>query len=247
MKKYAVIGGNVSHSLSPDFHREFGKATGIELVYETINSTKETFNQDVRDFFESGGLGLNVTAPFKEMAHKLCDVKVERVCSVNTIYKHNDLLVGRNTDGIAFINSLNSINFSLFHKRILIIGTGGVVSAIIYSILEENPQCIMICGRNHNKAIEIANYIDEVNVDAVRHDDILFNIDVIINATSFDIVPKYLDNKISSSTLAYDINYNGTKFLEWAETKNLNICNGRRMLREVAKNSFYIWHGKVID
>lgn len=33
MKKYAVIGGDVTNSLSPDFHREFGKATGIELVY----------------------------------------------------------------------------------------------------------------------------------------------------------------------------------------------------------------------
>ena len=89
--------------------------------------------------------------------------------------------------------------------------------------------------------------MDLVNSDAVRHDDILFNIDVIINATSSDIVPKYLDNKISETTLAYDINYNGTKFLEWAESKNLSVCNGKRMLREVAKNSFYIWHGKVIE
>lgn len=55
MKKYAVIGGNVTNSLSPAFNKEFAKLIGIDITYETINSTKATFNQDVRDFFESGG------------------------------------------------------------------------------------------------------------------------------------------------------------------------------------------------
>lgn len=248
MKKYAVIGGNVTNSLSPAFNKEFAKLIGIDITYETINSTKATFNQDVRDFFESGGLGLNVTAPFKEMAYELCDLVQEFNGSINTIYKCDNHLVGHSTDGIAFINSLKSVQYSLCYKRILIIGSGGVVRAILPSILSENPDCVMICSRDFNKAVALANNINKRNVFAVQHDMITDNIiDIIINATSFDIVPKHLDDKISSSTLAYDLNYNGTKFLDWAESKNLSVCNGRRMLREVAKLSCYIWHGEVID
>ena len=72
--KFAVIGNPVNHSLSPDIHLYFASQFELEhFSYTKIQSYENNFEKDVNDFFKNGGIGLNVTVPFKGLAYNLCD------------------------------------------------------------------------------------------------------------------------------------------------------------------------------
>ena len=73
MKKFAVIGQPIKHSLSPSIHSEFAKDAGIDISYEAIEIDPKDFEQRVIQLFESGYEGLNVTLPLKELAYNLAD------------------------------------------------------------------------------------------------------------------------------------------------------------------------------
>ena len=65
MKKFAVIGQPIKHSLSPKIHNEFAKETGIDISYEALEVDPKDFKQKAMQLFESGYTGLNVTLPLK--------------------------------------------------------------------------------------------------------------------------------------------------------------------------------------
>ena len=73
MKKFAVIGRPIKHSLSPRIHSEFAKELGIDISYEAIEVAPKDFNSVTKQLFENGYDGLNVTLPLKELAYSLSD------------------------------------------------------------------------------------------------------------------------------------------------------------------------------
>ena len=70
---YAVMGNPIAHSLSPEIHRLFAKQTKRALTYDKLQVDTLSFEQDVKAFFHKGGLGLNITMPFKERAFALSE------------------------------------------------------------------------------------------------------------------------------------------------------------------------------
>ena len=75
---YAVVGNPISHSKSPRIHSLFASETGESLEYTAIQAPLDEFAGTVKQFFERGGKGLNVTVPFKEQAWRLADRRTER-------------------------------------------------------------------------------------------------------------------------------------------------------------------------
>src|SRR5690606_17000525 len=91
--RYAVIGHPVSHSRSPFIHARFAAQTGQQLTYTTIDATPADFARTVREFFEGGGKGLNVTIPHKEMAVRCATEltpRARRAGAVNTLAARAD-------------------------------------------------------------------------------------------------------------------------------------------------------------
>src|ERR1700712_2538960 len=76
--RYIVIGNPVAHSLSPEIHARFAEATGEAIAYERLLVPEGEFEPRVREFFESGGRGANVTLPFKEEALRFARGASER-------------------------------------------------------------------------------------------------------------------------------------------------------------------------
>ena len=138
MKKYCVIGNPIEHSLSPELHGFWIKKNNINAVYEKIKLEEE----DLKDFIDKIRNdkihGINVTVPFKNKVIKYLDklsLEVETTDSVNTIYKSGKDIVGHNTDVAGFELGLRHSKINVLHKSIFILGAGGVVPSIIYSLL----------------------------------------------------------------------------------------------------------------
>ena len=64
--KAGVLGREISYSLSPQIQKLFAKAADIEIDYK-IYDVEDDPIAFIYDFFKKGGIGLNITKPYKEI------------------------------------------------------------------------------------------------------------------------------------------------------------------------------------
>src|SRR5438067_1803552 len=109
MDRYVVIGHPVAHSLSPDIHRLFAQATGQAIGYEKLEVPLGAFAEHAARFFDGGGLGANVTLPFKADAFAFADVRSERAetaGAANFLARRQARIEADNTDGAGLVRDL---------------------------------------------------------------------------------------------------------------------------------------------
>ena len=255
IKKYAVFGNPIEHSLSPIIHRYFANSLNINLSYEPILGTLGKFNIEAKNFLDSGGLGCNITLPFKQDAYNFVMEKSEVAQitgSVNTISMKNGIIYGDNTDGSGFIADLKkNIGYNIKNKKILLLGAGGAAMGIIPNILYESPSDLKIYNRTIEKAKMVANKFSTVGeIGFLKKEELEINkFDLIVNATSIGInnLKFELPEKIyKENTVCYDISYGKASysFMDWTKENNLEFYNGIGMLLEQAADSFFIWESK---
>lgn len=114
--RYAVIGNPIAHSRSPQIHAMFSAQTGRPLRYERLLAPVDGFLPTVQAFRESGGLGLNVTVPFKLEAYALAEARLSERArlagAVNTLSWRDGAWHGCNTDGVGLVNDLLRLGVS---------------------------------------------------------------------------------------------------------------------------------------
>src|SRR5438270_4523276 len=109
MDRYAVIGNPVSHSLSPDIHAAFARATGEEIGYERLLVPATAFAEHARRFFDEGARGANVTLPFKVDAFEWADCASDRAKvtgAANFLVARDSRIHADNTDGAGLVADL---------------------------------------------------------------------------------------------------------------------------------------------
>ncbi|WP_449285720.1 shikimate dehydrogenase [Marinobacter sp. PE14] len=255
---YAVVGNPISHSKSPRIHSLFASETGEPVEYTAIQAPLDDFAGTVRQFFERGGKGLNVTVPFKEEAWKLADRRTERAenaGAANTLYLDDEgRLTADNTDGCGIVRDL-VVNHGvvLGQARILVLGAGGAVRGVLGPILAEHPAAITIANRTVAKADALVNLFKpvagETALSACGFEQPREPFDVIINGTSASLqgdLPPLSADVLGEQTVVYDMMYSlqTTTFNQWAlEQGAQNVHDGLGMLVEQAAESFRIWRG----
>ncbi|MEQ5816306.1 shikimate dehydrogenase [Marinobacter sp. NFXS11] len=255
---YAVVGNPISHSKSPRIHSLFASETGEPVEYTAIQAPLDDFAGTVRQFFERGGRGLNVTVPFKEEAWKLADRRTERAenaGAANTLYLDDEgRLTADNTDGCGIVRDL-VVNHGvvLGQARILVLGAGGAVRGVLGPILAEHPAAITIANRTVAKADALVNLFKpvagETALSACGFEQPREPFDVIINGTSASLqgdLPPLSPEVLGEQTVVYDMMYSlqTTTFNQWAlEQGAQNVHDGLGMLVEQAAESFRIWRG----
>ncbi|SNC61540.1 shikimate dehydrogenase [Marinobacter sp. es.048] len=255
---YAVVGNPISHSKSPRIHSLFASETGEPVEYTAIQAPLDDFAGTVKQFFERGGKGLNVTVPFKEEAWKLADRRTERAGNAgaaNTLYLDDDgVLTADNTDGCGIVRDLVSNHaVALKDAHILVLGAGGAVRGVMGPILAEHPAAITIANRTVAKAEALIDLFSpvagEARLSACGFEQPREPFDVIINGTSASLqgdLPPLSPEVIGEKTVVYDMMYSlqTTTFNQWAlEQGAQNIHDGLGMLVEQAAESFRIWRG----
>ena len=248
MKKFFVIGNPVSHSLSPELHNFWIKKNKINAVYDKIKLEESDLKDFINKLRNEEIHGINVTVPFKNKVIKYLDklsLEVETTDSVNTIYKSGDDIIGHNTDVAGFELGLRHSKINVLHKSILILGAGGVVPSIIYSLLSMGCKKIFLSNRTFEKAENIKKKFNEVEV--VKWGKIP-DFDIVINATSVGLKGDSLDlNFNTKDKIFYDVIYNPkeTQFLKKAKKNGNRIENGMYMFIYQANQSFSIWNNVI--
>jgi shikimate dehydrogenase len=255
MDSYVVFGNPIGHSKSPAIHRLFAEQTGEQLSYTALLAPLEDFANCALGFFK-GGLGANVTVPFKEDAYRLADHLTERAQlagAVNLLSKLPDGdLLGDNSDGEGLVRDLtHNHGIDLAGKRILLLGAGGAVRGVLGPLLAQRPLALVIANRTFDKAERLAQAFAELGpVSASGYAELDAPVDLIINATAASLageVPPIAAGLIRPGhTLCYDMMYGlqPTPFLLWAEQQGAAAAlDGLGMLVEQAAVAFELWRG----
>lgn len=251
---YAVIGNPIQHSKSPQIHSAFAQQEKVDIDYQRILAEQDHFTQSVNQFVNQGGLGLNVTVPFKIVAYQQCqqlNEYAQAAGAVNTISFDSEIgWIGANTDGLGLLTDLkNNQHIQINNKNILILGAGGATRGILLPLLQENPSRILIANRTVSKADDLVNSFSTAgNIDSCGLENIDNQaFDLIINATSASLnndVPTIPNTVIGTETICYDLAYSDqpTAFMNWSNNLNAKkSIDGIGMLIEQAAESYYIW------
>ncbi len=184
--KYGLIGGSLSHSLSPKIH----KLMGIENyeLNEMTESEAEIF------FEEKNFIGINITNPFKKTAYKKADIlsdKAKKTGAVNTIHNDGGKLLGYNTDWQGFSSLLSYFEISK-DETFLIFGNGAVSSTIKEVLYEFGAKKIKQVARNLEHDFDDIDYTKDATV--------------VINALPIGIFPLSL-KALAKVHSVIDVNY----------------------------------------
>jgi shikimate dehydrogenase len=255
MKRFAVIGHPVTHSLSPQIHAAFGRQMGISLDYTAIDATPESFDAVLAAFAAEGGFGANITLPHKTRAAALCanlTERARRAGAANTLVRSATGWDGDNTDGVGLVRDLSERQgLDLRQRRTLLIGAGGAARGVAPALLDAGIGDLYIVNRTAERADALADALGEPGRVHPRYFDDLASLgtfDLIINATSaardaaLAPLPMAL---VGSRTAVVDLSYGeiAIPFLAWARAAGAHdTIDGLGMLVEQAAVSFEIWH-----
>lgn len=252
---YGLVGHPVAHSRSPLIHRRFAAETGERLDYVLINIPPGGFVHGVGEFRDRGGLGLNVTLPYKgealEYATELSE-RARRAQAVNTLaWREDGGVLGDNTDGAGLVRDIeHNLGFAIGGARVLLMGAGGAARGALPPLVDAVPREIVIANRTASRARRLAETgAGPVPVTGGGYGELEGPFDLVVNATSASLageVPALPDDAIGAATLCYDMMYEAglTVFLRWARDRGAGgLADGTGMLVEQAAESFALWRG----
>ena len=255
VKRFAVIGHPVAHSLSPGIHAAFGKQTGIALSYTAIDAAPEHFDALLAEFAAEGGLGANVTLPHKTRAATICTTlseRARRAGAVNTLIRTPTGWEGDNTDGVGLVRDLTERHgLDLRQRRTLLIGAGGAARGVAPALLDAGIGDLFIVNRTPERADALADALAQpgrVHPRYLRDIGSLGTFDLVVNATSAaraDGLPALPMALANPRTAAVDLSYGevAIPFLAWARAAGAHDrIDGLGMLVEQAAESFQRWH-----
>ena len=251
-KQFAVVGHPIEQSRSPELHHAFAQKTGIDLNYSKRLAPLDGLEANIKAFFAEGGIGLNVTVPFKEQAFAQCQVLTERAKiakAVNTLWMQGGQLHGDNTDGQGLVDAIKALDWNLENTDLLIIGAGGATRGVVYPLVQAGVKKIVIANRTLARAeqlvADLKDAVPQATLAAISLNDLAGEFDLVINATSASlsgdalVLPESLQFKH-----AYEMAYGKpSSFLDQAKARGIPTSEGYGMLVGQAIESFSIWNG----
>lgn len=256
MIKACVIGWPINHSRSPIIHGYWLKQYGIKGSYTRQPVEPQALAKFIGELGTTGYAGCNVTIPHKEAVFSIvmpADDPTRRLGAVNTIYFQDGRMLGTNTDGEGFINSLKhgAPKLTLANTRAVVLGAGGASLAVVNAILDQGVSEIAIANRTREKAEELRKRFG-ARIVAVGWEDAadqLGECSLLVNTTSLGMKGQpdlAIDlSRLSPAATVTDIVYTPlrTKLLVDAAARGNLVVEGLGMLLHQAVRGFALWFG----
>jgi shikimate dehydrogenase len=252
-----VIGWPVEHSRSPVIHRYWLEKYGIEGAYEKEAVRPEDLEKFLRELWNNGYVGANVTLPHKEAvlrAARSADEAAITIGAANTLWLDPDgALHASNTDAYGFMTNLEekAPHWKDANGCVVVLGAGGAARGILYGLLKAGVQRILLTNRTRSRADALAKTFGcAVGViDWEARNTALPTCRLLINSTSLGMrgqEPLSIDvSALPNNAVVADIVYVplDTPLLKAARARGLVTVDGLGMLLHQAVPGFERWFG----
>ena len=234
-------------------------ACGLDWRYLTIEVAPENLAQAVGGLRAMGFRGANLTIPHKVEVIQYLDGISDAAAmmgAVNCIVRKDDQLLGENTDGKGFVQSLKEVTDPA-GKKIVMFGAGGAARAIGVETALAGAAEITIVNRSTERGEALAQLLQEktsVPATFTKWDGdytLADDVDVVINATSIGLFPDVdavfpLDfASLKSNMIVSDVipNPPETHLLREAAKAGCTTLDGLGMLVNQGVIGFQLWTG----
>ncbi len=252
------------HSISPKMHNLAFKETNIDAIYLAFDVSNETLADSIQTIRTFDMLGANLSMPNKIAAINYMDELSESaklIGAINTIVNQEGKLIGHNTDGIGFCESLREAKVSIKGTTMTLLGAGGAAIAMVTQAALDGMKEIYIFSRkspNYDQMEEkIKKIMEETTCSIIITEwneeqklaEALAKSNLLVNATSVGMKEK--QSPIKNSQLLredltiYDAIYDPreTLLLKQAKEKGAKTINGLGMLIYQGAAAFELWTG----
>jgi shikimate dehydrogenase len=245
MDKYGLIGYPLGHSFSIGYFNE--KFANENINAEYINYEIPTIER-LKEILDSNPelKGLNVTIPYKEKVISYLDSispEARAIGAVNVIkirHKGNKtILKGFNSDVIGFTKSIEPM-LEKFHKKALILGTGGASKAINYGLKSLGIETAFVSRYEKPNTLQY----DKLTADDIHEYNVIVNCTPCGMYPHADECPNIPYEAIDSHNILYDLIYNPdeTLFMHKGAMHGATTKNGLEMLLLQAFASWEFWN-----
>jgi shikimate dehydrogenase len=236
---------------------------GLDWRYLTIEVSRDGLADAVKGAKAMGFRGFNCTIPHKVAVIQHLDALGESASvmgAVNCVVIRDGKLIGENTDGKGFVQSLRTLTDPR-GKRLVIFGAGGAARAIAVETALAGAKSLTIVNRDAARGQDLARLIaDKTQAEArfvpwqgdYRIDTAT---DVVINATSIGLFPDVnarlaLDTAtLAPSMIVADVipNPPRTRLVRDAEARRCQVIDGLGMLVNQGVIGIKLWTGVDVD
>jgi shikimate dehydrogenase len=237
-------------------------AAGLDWRYLTLEVAPERLGDAVRGVRAMGFRGGNITMPHKVAVIEFLDELTEAaglMQAVNCINNRDGRLIGENTDGKGFLQSLRTIADPA-GKSVVILGAGGAARAIAVELALAGAAKIAVVNRNAERGQQLAGLLRDKTSAATEfiewtgEFEVPAECEALINATSIGLfddaarVPVKLDT-LRPGLIVADVIFNPsvTWLLSKARERGCTTLDGLGMLVNQALIGFELWTGVAAD
>lgn len=254
MKTVAIIGYPLGHTISPAMHNAAYKELNLDYEYVPLEVPPQDLAKAVEGLRALHFAGFNVTLPHKETIVPYLDEVTQlarRIGAVNTVQNQEGKLIGYNTDGPGFIDSLKAeAGFNPQGKKVVILGAGGAGRAVAISLSENQAGEITLFDAAPEKAEKLAEYVGGKTSQNLQKD--IDEAQLLVNCTPIGLHPKSEESplpknlKLHKKLTVYDLVYNPkeTQLLKTAKAAGAKAVTGLGMLVRQGALAFTVFTDK---
>lgn len=262
MKKLAVLGHPIAHTLSPAMHNASIKALGLEDDYEysKLDVAPDVLMDRLARLPAEGYAGVNLTIPLKEVAFQgleKLDVSAEILGAVNTVEFTEDGVVGHNTDGYGCLKALEeAFGKSAAGDSVFVLGCGGAGRAVALMAALDRAKTITLADVDAERVATLAAEISEEVPDVEVIQSVgggsasaCHEADLVIQASPVGMKkddPSLMPPEAfreGQRVLDLIYMYPETPLLSVAKSQGAQVANGLGMLLHQGAKAFEIWTG----
>ncbi|MGL5088967.1 MAG: shikimate dehydrogenase [Cetobacterium sp.] len=248
MKKFGLLGKNISYSFSPTLHNRIFELYNVDGEYKIYDLKDEALIDNFLKKLKKDGIsGINITTPYKTSILKFVDeisTEVKDIGATNCIKFKDGKTVAYNTDYFGLLKTFKKMGLNLAYKKVVVLGSGGAAKATIKALLDLKA-IVYVASRDKNNASKKIRNVFTISYDELKEASGY----LVINATPVGTFPNINKSPINEETIqnfdfVLDLIYNPkeTLFLKFAKAKNKKIENGLYMLVSQGVKSQEIWN-----